>query len=328
MIGAELWRRRFDGDPGILGKTVTLAATPYTIVGVLPAGFQFPSPDVDVWIARPTDGNPNPVLSPVLGVFGRLNPGVDLEQATAELAVLNQHYRTAHPGMLDGKPNTVEQVTPLRDRLVAERAFHAVDALRRGRVCPADRVRQCRESAAGARGLPFAGIRGACGYRRFPRPADPATAGRERGAGSRRRGAGRVVGPMEFDRGSRIWWPWTCLAPGRFVWMEWCSVSPCCSRSATGVLFGLVPSLGASRPDLVAVLRASGEAASSTGKKRLALGLERAGRAGDRTSGAVDGVADRRGASDAKPGSPGWRQSGIQPLASSHHAHLPAAGAL
>ncbi len=40
MIGAALWRRRFDGDPGILGKTVTLAATPYTIVGVLPTGFQ------------------------------------------------------------------------------------------------------------------------------------------------------------------------------------------------------------------------------------------------------------------------------------------------
>ncbi len=41
----------------------------------------------------------------------------------------------------------------------------------------------------------------------------------------------------------------------------------------TGVLFGLVPSLSASRPDLAAVLRASGEGASSTGKKRVALGL-------------------------------------------------------
>ncbi len=55
MISAELWRRRFDGDPRILGKTVTLAATPYTIVGVLPTGFQFPFPDVDVWIARPSE---------------------------------------------------------------------------------------------------------------------------------------------------------------------------------------------------------------------------------------------------------------------------------
>ncbi len=45
----------------------------------------------------------------------------------------------------------------------------------------------------------------------------------------------------------------------------------------TAVLFGLVPSLGASRPDLATVLRASGEAASSTGKKRVALGLSARG---------------------------------------------------
>ena len=117
LISAELWRRRFDGAPGILGKTVTLAATPYTIVGVLPTAFQFPFPDADVWIARPTELVNT--LSPVLSVFGRLNPGVNLRQATAELALLNQHYRTAHPGMLDGKPETVEQVTPLRDRLLS-----------------------------------------------------------------------------------------------------------------------------------------------------------------------------------------------------------------
>src|SRR5207244_13659838 len=46
---------------------------------------------------------------------------------------------------------------------------------------------------------------------------------------------------------------------------------------ATGVLFGLVPSLGASRPDLAALLRASGEAAKSTGGKRIALGLSARG---------------------------------------------------
>jgi len=49
IISAELWRRRFDADPGILGKAVTLAATPYTIVGVLPTTFQFPFPDLDIW---------------------------------------------------------------------------------------------------------------------------------------------------------------------------------------------------------------------------------------------------------------------------------------
>jgi hypothetical protein len=45
MISAELWQRRFAGDAQIAGKTVTLAYTPYTIVGVLPPRFQFPSPE-------------------------------------------------------------------------------------------------------------------------------------------------------------------------------------------------------------------------------------------------------------------------------------------
>src|SRR5436309_553221 len=42
LIGSELWQRRFAGDPLIVGKAVTLDSTPYTIIGVLPAGFQFP----------------------------------------------------------------------------------------------------------------------------------------------------------------------------------------------------------------------------------------------------------------------------------------------
>jgi hypothetical protein len=118
MLSSEVWHRHFGGDPGILSRTVTLAATPYTIVGVLPPNFHFPVSDVDVWITRPTENVS--IYSPVLNVFGRLKPGADIEQAISELAVLNQNYRAAHPGMMDGKPNTVERVTPLRDSLVAD----------------------------------------------------------------------------------------------------------------------------------------------------------------------------------------------------------------
>jgi hypothetical protein len=116
LLSAGLWRRRFEGDSQILGKTMTLSTVPYTIIGVLPAGFAFPRPGVDVWLSKPSRFVDT--FSPLLGVFGRLNPGVSMEQATSELAVLNQHYRTAHPGMLDGKSNTVERVLPLKDRLV------------------------------------------------------------------------------------------------------------------------------------------------------------------------------------------------------------------
>ena len=76
MISAELWSRRFDGDPRILSRTVTMDAIPYTIIGVLPPRFQFPEPAVDVWIARPSEFVNT--TSPLLDVFGRLNPGVSI----------------------------------------------------------------------------------------------------------------------------------------------------------------------------------------------------------------------------------------------------------
>ncbi|MDQ2777420.1 MAG: ABC transporter permease, partial [Acidobacteriota bacterium] len=55
MISAELWQRRFAGDPHIVGRTATLDATPYTIIGVLPPRFQFPFPEVDVWMTAPSE---------------------------------------------------------------------------------------------------------------------------------------------------------------------------------------------------------------------------------------------------------------------------------
>ncbi len=55
MISRDLWKRRFRGDVDLARKSVTLNSIPYTIVGVLPAGFQFPSEGIDVWLPRPAE---------------------------------------------------------------------------------------------------------------------------------------------------------------------------------------------------------------------------------------------------------------------------------
>src|SRR5205807_6183973 len=55
MISSELWWRRFNGDPHVVGKSATVDAVPYTIIGVLPAGFAFPTADVDIWVTRPSE---------------------------------------------------------------------------------------------------------------------------------------------------------------------------------------------------------------------------------------------------------------------------------
>src|SRR4051812_27917384 len=117
LISAGLWQRRFGGDPRILGRTVILAGTPHLVVGVMSADFQFPFSVIDVWVPRPAENVTQ--FSPLLVVFGRLAPGVSLQQATAELSVLNHQYAVGHPGMLDTKQGKPAEVLPLKHELVA-----------------------------------------------------------------------------------------------------------------------------------------------------------------------------------------------------------------
>lgn len=275
LISADLWRRRFDGDQSILGKTVTLAATPYTVIGVLPTGFQFPFPDLDVWITRPTEAV-NTRLSPVLSVFGRLNPGVEIAQATSELAVMNQNYRTAHPGMLDGKSNTVEQVTQLRDELVANvrytlwMLFGAVGFVL---LIACANVASLLLARAASRSREFA-VRAAIGASRIriirQLLAETVVLAVAGGAVGILLARWSLIGvthmtALDLPRTSEI------QLDGRVLGFA------VLLSIVTGVFFGLIPSLHASRPDLAAVLRTAGEAASSTGKTRVALGLSAQG---------------------------------------------------
>ena len=118
MMSSELWQRRFGGDPKVSGKVVTLDATPYTIVGVLPQGFQFPVSGVDVWVARPAEWSALPRrvwnIVPYLAGFARLKPGVSIEQARTEMNVLSSQFAT--PGFGNSAPRL--RIEWLKDQLV------------------------------------------------------------------------------------------------------------------------------------------------------------------------------------------------------------------
>src|SRR5580658_2567612 len=95
MISRGLWKRRFGGDPTVVGKEVTLESTGTTIIGVLPEGFEFPYADVDVWVTRPAEWSMLPPRYwgvPTLTGFGRLQANVSIEQAGAEMTLLQQRY--------------------------------------------------------------------------------------------------------------------------------------------------------------------------------------------------------------------------------------------
>jgi putative ABC transport system permease protein len=262
MISAELWRRRFGRDPAILGKTATLGGVPTTIIGVLPPAFQFPISGTDVWLTKPTEW---PVLaakarplSPFLSVFARLKPQVDLQQATAELAVLDAQYAAAHPEMLDAKRDAPEVVHSLKDDLVSDirpklwMLFGAVGFVllivcaNIGSLMLARATSRAQEFAlraaigAGpgriisqllAESILLASIGGALGI---------LLAGLSLSAI-------RSMTFVDLPRAGEIRLDATVLAFGVALAL------------IAGALFGLAPSLAASRPDLAIVLRGRGE---------------------------------------------------------------------
>jgi putative ABC transport system permease protein len=97
VIGYSLWRTRFASDPEIVGRTIQLGDARYTVVGVMPQGFAFPLSQ-RFWI--PLRANPSqvePRQGPEVFTFGRLAPGVSLDEAQAELATVGVRMAAAFP---------------------------------------------------------------------------------------------------------------------------------------------------------------------------------------------------------------------------------------
>jgi putative ABC transport system permease protein len=125
MISNELWHSQFGADRNVVGQTVTLDSTAYTVVGVLPAGIHFPFlGPADVWTPRYFEHSlftPQRLRQGVgyLGAVARLRPGVSREKALAEMQVLHQQYRKENPAAPDADPGIAPSVSNLQDSLVA-----------------------------------------------------------------------------------------------------------------------------------------------------------------------------------------------------------------
>jgi putative ABC transport system permease protein len=97
VIGYYDWQRHFNGDPGVLGTTVRLDETVYSIVGVMPDGFAFPRSH-GYWVPlRLTAAATNPGAEPSIHVFGRLARGFSEKQAQSELATVGDQMAAAFP---------------------------------------------------------------------------------------------------------------------------------------------------------------------------------------------------------------------------------------
>jgi predicted permease len=126
VISDTLWHSRFGGDPNVLNQTVALDGTPYSIIGVLPAGIQFPFlAPADVWTPRYFEHSlfTTQRLRQGVGyltIIGRLRQGVSHEQAVAELNVLHKAYHQENPTAPDADPGLSMVVTDLQDSVVSD----------------------------------------------------------------------------------------------------------------------------------------------------------------------------------------------------------------
>lgn len=120
LISDRLWRRVFNADPAVLGRSITLHDQSYTVIGVMPPQMTSPQ-DSDVWMSMMRRSN-NGVwmqrfIHPMIYVWGKLKPGVTVEQARTEMKGIAARLEKAYPAT-NGQETAV--VTPLLDNLVGK----------------------------------------------------------------------------------------------------------------------------------------------------------------------------------------------------------------
>ena len=117
MLSYALWERRFDRDPGIVGKVVSLNGVSTTIIGVLPASFDFgsifaPGARIDLFTPFPLTPETNR-WGNTLALIGRLKPGTTVASADAEMKVLSPRVTSENPNMNSFRGNA----SSLRDHV-------------------------------------------------------------------------------------------------------------------------------------------------------------------------------------------------------------------
>jgi len=122
ILSHALWKTRFDGDPRILGHSITLDGVDRRVVGVMPADFSFPSSEVQLWIPLHLDpGDAEDYWGKgYMPLLARLRPGATLPQAQNELRVMIPHIITLFSFPMGRDWNSDATVLPLQQDMVGD----------------------------------------------------------------------------------------------------------------------------------------------------------------------------------------------------------------
>jgi len=100
VLTSSLWHELYHADPAIVGRSVTINGLPYTVVGVMPDGFDFPANTGgnEIWTPLPAeDKSSEDRSSATMSVIGRLRPGVSFADATREMNSIHEQLQHEHP---------------------------------------------------------------------------------------------------------------------------------------------------------------------------------------------------------------------------------------
>ena len=256
VLSNGFWKRKFGGNPQIVGTAVSLSGAPYTIVGVLGPSFET-DPVSDMWL--PFQFDPN---SQNQGHFflaaGRLKPGITIDQANAQLKLASQQFLRRYP---DYNVSNGFAVQPLRDFIVSDvrsSLFVLLGAVGFVLLIACANVANLLLVRATGRKREFA-IRIALGARRAHIIRQLLTESILLSL------TGGILGLILGYVGVRSL---LAINPGNIprigetgagVGIDWRVLAFTLVISlATGILFGLFPAIGASRPDLNSTLKESG----------------------------------------------------------------------
>ena len=115
ILSHRLWLQRFGGDPQSIGKELRLNYENYTVIGVMPRGFQFPDREAELWVpAQFTKEQLANHGNHFLNVVARVKPGIPLKTANANLATIAKQLEKEHP---DENAKVGSYAVPLREEV-------------------------------------------------------------------------------------------------------------------------------------------------------------------------------------------------------------------
>ncbi|HZE57366.1 MAG TPA: ABC transporter permease [Chthoniobacterales bacterium] len=96
VISHGLWKRRFGSDLAIVGKQVQISSRPITVIGVMPSGFEFPE-QTQIWVTSAVNVSEEPRDNRSYSAIARLNTGIDLKQAQSRISAINAQHAKEFP---------------------------------------------------------------------------------------------------------------------------------------------------------------------------------------------------------------------------------------